>query len=232
MEAAAEITVESGLPGLSLDRVARRAGVSKGGLIHHYPNKQSLIRGLFQHVLDLFGSALGEHIAADPCPRNRFTRAYVAVAGRLHEKVPGGKLFGACALAMSLEPSITMMWKEWLRAQLERFDEDPECPVREMLRFTADGIWISDCTGMSSLTDERRKRLVEHLMSTAGTCENESDTGRPEPARRAGSEAKARLPRGAATRPGTERADDMRSLCSMLLVAHYERGKTDLTFAP
>jgi len=230
MEAAAEITIERGLPGLTLDRVARRAGVSKGGLIHHYPNKQALVRGLFQHVLDLFEGALQQHIAEDPCPRSRFTRAYLAVTVQLDERLPSGKLFGACALAMSLEKTITTVWKDWLRDRLTRYGEDPACPVREMARLTADGVWVADCTGASSLTSERRKALKDHLMAMVAQCEDEPV--RQSRLSRGRSPASAPEPRiqGAPGGRASPRPENIKTLCSMLLVAHFERGRSDLVF--
>jgi hypothetical protein len=43
LEAAAKVTVKRGLGGLTLELVAKEAGVSKGGLIHHYSSKSALI---------------------------------------------------------------------------------------------------------------------------------------------------------------------------------------------
>ena len=43
LESAAMIAGRDGIAALSLNAVAREAGVSKGGLLHHFPNKQALI---------------------------------------------------------------------------------------------------------------------------------------------------------------------------------------------
>lgn len=42
---------ESGASHLSLDAIARRAGVSKGGLLYHFPKKDALLRALVEHHL-------------------------------------------------------------------------------------------------------------------------------------------------------------------------------------
>ena len=60
LESAAMIAGRDGIAALSLNAVAREAGVSKGGLIHHFPNKQALIYALNQRYLD----ALAEKIEA------------------------------------------------------------------------------------------------------------------------------------------------------------------------
>ncbi len=44
------IAGRDGIAALSLNAVAREAGV-KGGLLHHFPNKQALIFALFARLL-------------------------------------------------------------------------------------------------------------------------------------------------------------------------------------
>lgn len=43
LSAAVEEFLEKGYNGASMDAIARRAGVSKGGLYHHFPNKEILL---------------------------------------------------------------------------------------------------------------------------------------------------------------------------------------------
>ena len=57
LKAAAEITALDGAANLTLDKVAERAGVSKGGLLYHYPNKQALLeRGVQAERKGIFGA--------------------------------------------------------------------------------------------------------------------------------------------------------------------------------
>ncbi|WP_415841676.1 TetR/AcrR family transcriptional regulator, partial [Paenibacillus macerans] len=46
LQAAAKVARESGVEHLTLDAVAQEAGVSKGGLLYHFPNKEELISGM------------------------------------------------------------------------------------------------------------------------------------------------------------------------------------------
>ncbi len=77
LEAAAEISIEKGISGLTLDAVAERAGVSKGGLIHHFASKQVLLEELNREILGEYENFISGYIAADPEPRGRFIRAYI-----------------------------------------------------------------------------------------------------------------------------------------------------------
>ena len=58
LEAAEEIARDAGPANLSLDAVALRAGVSKGGLLYHFPSKARLLEAVVESHLETFESAL------------------------------------------------------------------------------------------------------------------------------------------------------------------------------
>ena len=58
LQAAAEITDEIGPKRLSLDAVAARAGLSKGGLLYNFPSKSKLLEALVEQYLTEFDEAL------------------------------------------------------------------------------------------------------------------------------------------------------------------------------
>gem|GEM_PF-325146 len=51
LDAAEEVVATAGISGLTFDAVAARAGVSKGGLLHHFPSKDALIAALIQRIV-------------------------------------------------------------------------------------------------------------------------------------------------------------------------------------
>jgi len=53
LHAYAEILVSSGERSATLEAVAERAGVSKGGLLYHFPSKDALAEGLLEHLREL-----------------------------------------------------------------------------------------------------------------------------------------------------------------------------------
>ncbi|MGH6763834.1 MAG: TetR/AcrR family transcriptional regulator [Phyllobacterium sp.] len=58
LKAAAEITNEVGPKRLSLDAVAARAGLSKGGLLYNFPSKSKLLEALVSGYLTEFNDSL------------------------------------------------------------------------------------------------------------------------------------------------------------------------------
>ncbi|WP_226364556.1 MULTISPECIES: TetR/AcrR family transcriptional regulator [unclassified Pseudonocardia] len=66
LDATHELVVEHGVGGTSIDRVAARAGVSKGAVYHHFASKDELVAALEQRFTDgILGRA---RAAADAAP--------------------------------------------------------------------------------------------------------------------------------------------------------------------
>jgi AcrR family transcriptional regulator len=54
--------VEEGVSGMTLEAVAREAGISKGGLLYHFPSKVALIGGMIGRLIEDFEDALGREL--------------------------------------------------------------------------------------------------------------------------------------------------------------------------
>lgn len=52
MEATIDCLVELGWTGTTTTEVARRAGVSRGAMLHHFPSKQELVLAAVEHLAD------------------------------------------------------------------------------------------------------------------------------------------------------------------------------------
>ncbi|GAB4084876.1 TetR family transcriptional regulator [Myceligenerans cantabricum] len=76
LDAAARVVRDRGVSG-SLDDVARRAGVSKGGLLYHFAGKDALLRALVVDRLERFRAAVLADVDADDEAPGRLVRAYV-----------------------------------------------------------------------------------------------------------------------------------------------------------
>lgn len=75
LEAAEAIARRDGPAAMSLDAVAATAGVSKGGLLYHFPSKSKLLEALVNDYLSRFDSALeDEERTGRP---NAVIRAYI-----------------------------------------------------------------------------------------------------------------------------------------------------------
>jgi len=62
---------------VSLADIAVAAGVTKGGLMHHFPNREALILGVFEHGIARMWEEVHAHIDLSENRSGKFTRGYV-----------------------------------------------------------------------------------------------------------------------------------------------------------
>lgn len=142
LDAAARLAVEEGLNAVTVQAVAIAAGVTKGGLFHHFPSKQALIEGVFADLLDQLDAEIDAHMAADETTYGAFTRAYVESFFTDEQK---GEQSPWSALCVSIvaDPALRRLWAEWLRGRIRRHHETDSDPTLEIVRLAADGAWLA-----------------------------------------------------------------------------------------
>ena len=150
LDAATDIVVRDGAQHLTLEAVAERAGVSKGGLLYHFRSKNALVVAMVERVVAEFDSAL----EAAPGQPRAATRAYLSsTIGR--EWSPGGdgdsdRLVAALFAAALVEPAalepLRAMYARW-QQRLEEDGIDPA--VATLVRMAVDGWWLSRLAGLA-----------------------------------------------------------------------------------
>ncbi len=142
IDAAARMIAEKGLNRLTIDAVAKAAGVTKGGLFHHFATKDDLIQGVQNAMIDIADATISAAMAADPEPHGSFSRAYLmGVMSRptIIEDLPTHTL----CMAMLADPKLQDDWFDWVGRQVDRYattDDNPSCAL---VRLAADGIWLN-----------------------------------------------------------------------------------------
>lgn len=162
LEVAARLSQEQGAAGITLDAVSRAAGVSKGGLLHHFPNKIALLDGLFDDLVARFDHEIEAAMARDPEARGRFTRAYIDVCFALDPTadVPGWRML---TIALIAEPNLKSRWCDWVSRRSAEFAETDASTGCVLARFACDGVWLADLMGSHDLDAAARSGLIENL---------------------------------------------------------------------
>lgn len=88
-QAAMRIADRDGLLNLTIDNVAAEAELSKGGVLHHFPNKEALLLGVITHFSELIESSMTRAVADDPNPNYRWIRAMLALEGQSEQASDG-----------------------------------------------------------------------------------------------------------------------------------------------
>src|SRR5262249_32070579 len=78
LTAAAQVILRQGVGAFTLETVAQEAGVTKGGVLHHFPAKEALLEGVIGRVIERFEARLNAELAAEPPGQpGRWLRAYI-----------------------------------------------------------------------------------------------------------------------------------------------------------
>ena len=143
LDCAARLAAEQGVAALSVQAVADAAGVTKGGLVHHFPSKQALLEAVMADLLAALDCEIDDLLSQDCEGFGRFTRAYVNAVFSDRGR-DSGKQWAAISVSMVGEPSLRRMWNSWIEGRLARHKETDSGVVLELVRLAADGIWFAD----------------------------------------------------------------------------------------
>jgi AcrR family transcriptional regulator len=167
LQAAARLALEHGAQGVSMDAVAALAGVSKGGLQHHFRSKQALLDALFeqsqQHMLALMAADMAADAAAAP-PYGRVTRAYLRATAHMADH-DGQSPWRALTILMLADPALRARWTSAIQASIpeEPADSEQERATLLLCRLAADGLWLNDVLGCHAIAAARRAELLQQL---------------------------------------------------------------------
>lgn len=179
LAAAAEIVAVEGAARLTLDAVADRVGLSKGGILHHFATKDSLIAAMIDDVVTHFEVDLQRHLQGESGPGS-FARAFLkacldpdgAVTRTL--RVSAG-ILAAVAIDNRLLSPLRRRYDVW-RGRLENDGIDPA--IAELVRSAADGLWLGNVLELGSSSAALRQRVFDKLIELTHLA----PTPAPEPA--------------------------------------------------
>ncbi|MDD2237004.1 MAG: TetR/AcrR family transcriptional regulator [Kiritimatiellae bacterium] len=77
LDAAEAVVQGRGALGLTLDAVAARAGVSKGGLLYHFPSKDALLEAMVARIARMARQHFTEELAKEPEGRGRHAHVFL-----------------------------------------------------------------------------------------------------------------------------------------------------------
>lgn len=165
LEATHKLLKEGGyLTRFSLDAVAREAGVSKGGLMHHFASKDALLQAAARDAIDKFEVRMEQEVPIDEEQQaGDFTRSYVIVMlgeGGMETADLSPILLNYMRLAgKDLAESRFQHWQE--RTDADGIDAD----LATIVRLAVDGLIYTEIIDSERIDEERRVRIRERLLA-------------------------------------------------------------------
>lgn len=167
LKAAERIVVRDGASTLTLDAVARDSGISKGGVLYHFPTKDALITAMIDRISDRFERDIDARLKQLPASPGRWTRAYLDASldeaswtDDLNAAANAGLLAAIAASPATLDP-LRIRYAHW-QAQIEVDGIDPS--VGTLIRMAVDGLWLADLLGLAPPDAATRAQLHTQLI--------------------------------------------------------------------
>jgi len=198
LKAAQRVVARDGVSRLTLDTVAQEAGVSKGGVLYHFPTKNALIAAMMENDIAHWKATIEEYQANEATTgerpeAGRFARAFLSSAEGVCEKkakacremLGGGEdmtewfaaapdlragMIAAIAENHILLNRFREQYAVW-QSHLEADGLDPA--VATAIRLAADGFFIVDMLGLAPPEGELRQRVFAQLQEWATPKESD-----------------------------------------------------------
>lgn len=163
IDAAEDVVVEGGARYLTLDAVAAKAGVSKGGLLYHFPSKEMLLQAM-----------IDRYIEEDRKKRSAFSagssyeviRAYIL--STLDDRAK--KLSIALLAAVAHNPHFLAPYQREYASMIEEFCQEGLCFEKAAVAMlAADGLKLIEILSGDPFNTEDRNRIIEEIISLLKT---------------------------------------------------------------
>ncbi len=170
LDAANRIIRREGVAHLTIEAVAKEVGLSKGGVLYHFPSKDALVEGMIAFYIEGFTHDLMQALNEEKLGSGQWTRANIrasstsTVEGDAEEAAAITGLLAAIATNPQLLDPLRKQYDEWQR-QAENDGLPPA--VATILRLAVDGLWLADMLGFAPPTGTFRAEVINTMLTMA-----------------------------------------------------------------
>lgn len=165
--ATAHVAKQHGVQNITLEAVAEAAGISKGGLLYHYPTKDHLFIALSEYAISTFQRAFTAHQHAGKNPHEAYIYATLdglADTEHLMHHTAG------ILVAAAQSPEALALWQAEY-ARLRSVLAASECPphLSLLIQTACDGAWFSVLLGLQHREGGDLHRALHVLLDVLET---------------------------------------------------------------
>lgn len=153
LHAAVDLVGTGGLESLSFETLADAAGLSKSGIIYHFPTRHDLLLGIHRHLADAWEAEL-EDIAGAPAAELSPTARLRAVLQSM------GRTADLPELLMILDSRHDPEYREAWAGVDKRWMPEPSSTDAYLVQLLAYGLWVHDHVHHAPLDAGAREELI------------------------------------------------------------------------
>jgi AcrR family transcriptional regulator len=165
LQAALTIIARDGPGRLTLDAIAKEAGISKGGLMHQFPSKQAVLKALLEQQVEYFEKF---HARRMTDAKTEHPELAAQIATFREAAMQPHSIASAFLGAVAEEPSLLSISRERDAERIAALKaEAGDSDLALLRRSAAEGLALSSIFGLSAMSRQDQMRLFDRLMDDA-----------------------------------------------------------------
>lgn len=161
IQTAIQFIQENDLNALTLEGVAGKAGISKGGLLYHFRTKDALQSAIAETIMEEVMESY-EALASKEHGIGRLTRGFIL--GSRKDLMEGARLNIAIQIMQNEHSSIS---EEYERLLEDLMHDGLEESSVHLIRLTIDGLYYSKLLNIAPVSEEVAEQVFEQLLQMA-----------------------------------------------------------------
>lgn len=160
LDAALRVVDVVGGADITYESVAREAGLTKAGLMYHFPSKEELMIAVIDHVISRWQAELRDVLGV-PFEQSTLAErvhAFVTFAGEGGVTKGEFVVFSEALRRPALSGPLESYLRDWFG-----FGESSDVTPLMLAWFAANGLWIAEATGIVIVSDAQRAQLLRSL---------------------------------------------------------------------
>ncbi|MFC4670987.1 TetR/AcrR family transcriptional regulator [Seohaeicola nanhaiensis] len=155
LDIALELFAEKGASGLTYDELSKATGLSKGGLIYHFPSKERLIDDVRRQLSARYREAWQEVYDQLPESSNRALKSYALAS--LENRSNSDHI--------SARMMVSGLWdvtsgRQYYRERFDSIEQGVGFERAALVHLATEGLWFMELIGFSPFSPEERARIV------------------------------------------------------------------------
>lgn len=165
LRAAVELIEQDGLEAVSYEALAQASGMSKSGIVYHFPSRHEIMLGIHQHLADQWEQEL-ERAAGGPADIvDATTRLRAVVLSLSHSATKAELLLEIDARSNAEFSAIWQQVDERWSPLPDDIEDDDVQRARYLVQLLADGLWVHDYVHEHQLKPAQRQALIDAILA-------------------------------------------------------------------
>ena len=163
LDALEKLLLVSSVAQVTLEGVATEAGVSKGGLLYHFPSKEALLAAMVRRLGERSDQQLADAVAGGTSA----TEFYLQIpdSSTAEELALFRSIIAALRTVDGQHDEIQKAVIEVMRSWDQGLQTENADPVQaEIIRLVGDGIYLAAMLGLPQPDPELHRQVIERLM--------------------------------------------------------------------